>query len=286
MPTTADLATDMAALASGTSEETIIAGVLGSDQYYRDHESTETGLIKAVYQDLIGRAPTDAELSSALATYTNDSVGHANFATAMVQSLVYQDLAVSLDYQQLLLRAPTSSEQDAGQGILGGDPKSLQSPDDLLIEAIAATGEFYADDGGTDSRFVVSTISTLLMRPGTESQETSFLNLPLPHDATWQAAVAQSLVDSNEYRIDFVRGIYAKFLTYSTCAVSTPALGGDPGGFLSGLLKNVPGGWFGLGIFVGVVIMGAAAAVFFTVERRRFARLYPNEVPRHRPGAS
>jgi outer membrane biosynthesis protein TonB len=284
MPTTADLATDMNALASGTSEETIIAGMLGSDQYYQDHGSTQTGLIKAVYQDLIGRAPTDAELSSALATYTNDSLGHVNFVTAMVQSLAYQNLVVSLDYQQLLLRAPTAAELNSGQGILGGDVKSLQTPDNLLIESIAATPEFYGDDGGTDSTFVVNTISTLLMRPGTETQETSLLKLPLPHDATWQAAVTQSLVASSEYRIDFVRGIYAKFLTYSTCAVSTPSIAGNAGGgFLSGFFKNVPGGWFGLGIFVGVVVMGAAAVVFFTIERRRFARLYPNEVPRHRP---
>jgi hypothetical protein len=45
----------------------------------------------------------------------------------------------------------------------------------------------------------------------------------------------------------------------------------------------VPGGWFGLGIFVGVLLMGGAGAVFFILERRRFSRLYPNEVPRHHP---
>jgi len=45
----------------------------------------------------------------------------------------------------------------------------------------------------------------------------------------------------------------------------------------------VPGGWFGLGIFVAVLIVGLGAAAFFTLERRRFARIYPNELPRHRP---
>ena len=59
----------------------------------------------------------------------------------------------------------------------------------------------------------------------------------------------------------------------------------DPGGNAgaNGLLARVPGGWFGLGIIVGVLIMGIGGAVFFTLERRRFARIYPNEVPRHRP---
>jgi hypothetical protein len=281
IPTDAELSAALASFSSGTSEEDIIAGVLGSDQYYQNHGSTQTGLIEGIYQDLIGRAPTDAETSAALAAYTNDPVGHLNFAQAMVASLIYQDLVVSLDYQQLLLRAPLTSELDAGQGIFGGDVKSLQTPDELLIESIASTPEFYADDGGTDSRFVVHTIATLLMRAGETTQETALLDLSPPHDATWQAVVAQTLVDGPEYRTDFVRGVYAKFLTYSVCAVPTSGLTGDPGG--GSFLKSVPGGWFGLGIFVGVLLMGLAAVAFFTFERRRFARVYPNEVPHPRP---
>jgi len=279
-PTATQLSAALDALSTGMTEEDIIAGILGSDQFYANQGSTQTGLIKGVYQDLIGRPPTNAEISSALATYTNDSVGHASFASAMVESLPYQDLVASLDYQSLLLRAPLPLELDAGQGILGGDTKSFQTPDDLLIEQIASTSEFYADAGGTDSRLIARTISTLLLRPGTTTEELALLNLPQPHDATWQAAVAQSIVDGAEYRADFVRGIYAKFLTYSVCAVPASLNDGprDPGFF-----SHVPGGWFGLGIFVGVLIMGTAGTVFFVLERRRFARLYPNEVPRHRP---
>ncbi len=107
------------------------------------------------------------------------------------------------------------------------------------------------------------------------------MRLPAPHDLTWQAAVARAIVDGPEYRADFVRGVYAKFLTYSECAVIAPQIAGATGDL--GFLNKVPGGWFGLGIFVGVLLMGAAGAVFFTLERRRFSRLYPNEVPRHRP---
>ena len=134
VPTTAQLSAALTSLSTGTTEEEIIAGILGGDQFYADQGSTQTGLIKGVYQDLVGRPPTTAEVSSALATYTNNSAGHNSFAMAMVESLPYQDLVVSLDYQQLLLRAPVTSELDAGQGVLGGDVRSLQTPDDLLIE--------------------------------------------------------------------------------------------------------------------------------------------------------
>lgn len=278
-PTSSQLSAALTSFQSGTTEEGIIAGVLSSPQYYQNHGSTEPGLIKGVYQDLIGRAPTNAELLAALATYTNDPVGHLGLAQAMVGSLGYQDLVVSLDYQQLLLRAPLIREMNAGQGILAGD-QSLQSPDELLIESIASTPEYYTDTGGTDSRFVVRTIGTLLMRAGDPAEELKLLGLPQPHDTGWQAAVAQTLVDSTEYRTDYIRGVYEKFLTYSVCAVA-PDPGGNAGG--NGLLARVPGGWFGLGIFGGVLIIGLGALAFFTLERRRFARIYPNEVPGHRP---
>ena len=278
-PSTTELSSAMAAFASGSTEEDIITGVVGSDQYYQNHSSTQAALVQGAYQDLLGRAPTAAELSAALASYTNDPVGHLAFAQAMVRSLDYQTLLVSLDYQQLLLRAPLLSESDAGQGILGGSVKSLQTPDEILLESIASTPEFYTDNGGTDSRFTARTIAGLLVRPGTVSEEQAFLHLPLPHDAVWQGAVAESLVDGAEYRTDFIQGVYAKFLSFSLCAVDTSSPSTNNSG---GLFKNVPGGWFGLGILVGVLIVGAGAVVFFTLERRRFARLYPQEVPRHR----
>jgi len=278
-PTDSQLADALTSLQNGTTEEGIIAGVLSSPQYYQNHGSTQTGLIDGVYKDLIGRAPTNAELSAALAAYTNDPVGHLAFAQAMVGSLAYQDLVVALDYQQLLLRAPLTAETNAGQGILAGN-RSLQTPDELLIEQIASTPEYYADTGGTDSRFVVRTVGTLLLRAGQPTEESQLLGLPKPHDATWQFAVAQTLVDSTEYRTDYIRGVYEKFLTYSVCAVASDPVG-NTGAI--GLLARVPGGWFGVGIVVGVLIIGIGAAAFFTLERRRFARVYPTEVPRHRP---
>ena len=92
--------------------------------------------------------------------------------------------------------------------------------------------------------------------------------------------MAQTLVDSTEYRTDFINGVYAKFLTYSVCAVSTPNLTGDTD---AGFLKNVPGGLLGLGIFSAVLLVGIGALAFLTIERRRFSRMYPNGGPPQHP---
>jgi outer membrane biosynthesis protein TonB len=278
MPTSADLAAALTALAGNSTEEDIIAGVLGSTQYYANHGSTQTGLIQGVYQDLLGRAPTNTELSAALEKYPNDPLGDSEFVQSMASSSQYKDLVVSLDYQQFLLRAPLLSETVAGAGVLSGDVPSLQTPDQTLLEQIVATPEYLADTGSTPSRFVVHTIETLLMQAPTTDETLAYLREPLPHTSTWQSGVVTSIVDSSLYQTDFVRGVYAKFLTYTLCPVDGPVTTstGD-----IGFLKKVPGGWFGLGVMVGVLLVGAGAAAFFILERRRFARVYPDEIPRH-----
>jgi hypothetical protein len=43
------------------------------------------------------------------------------------------------------------------------------------------------------------------------------------------------------------------------------------------LLADIPGGWFGLGLFSGVALLLGIGASFLTLERRRFARMYPKD---------
>jgi outer membrane biosynthesis protein TonB len=278
-PSDAELSAALTALAGSSTEENVIAGVLGSDQYYQNQGSSQSGLIDGVYWDLLGRAPTSAEMSAALNDYPNDPLGHAAFAQAMTSSPAYQDLIVSLVYQQLLLRAPLASETTTAVGVLGGDTPSLQTPDQTLQEELLATPEYLSDAGGTPSRFVVRTLETLLMAVPSESTQLQYLAEPLPHDARWQTGVAEAILDGSQYETDFVRGVYERFLTYTLCTTVSSVGGGgtkDPG-----FLKQVPGGWVGVGLIAVVVLLGAAAAVFFTIERRRFARTYPDEIPRH-----
>ena len=276
-PAPADVTAALTGLAGSSTEESIIAAVLGGDEYYQHHGSTQAGLVTAVYQDLLGRAPTDAEMTSALQTYPNDPLGHLGFAQSIVGSLAYKDLVVSFDYKQLLLRAPLPNELLTGEGILGGDIPSLQTPDQTLLEQIVSTPEYYADAGGTDSRFVVRTIGTLLMQPPTTAEALQYIHQPPPHDAGWQLDVAKMIVVSPPYETDFVRGVYEKFLTYTLCTREAPP---TTGGGSAGFLKSVPGGWFGLGVVAGVLLLGAGVAAFFALERKRFSRIYPDEVPR------
>jgi hypothetical protein len=258
-PTPGELATALTSLTSGSTEESIIASVLGSPQYYQNHQSTQTGLIEGVYQDLLGRRPSLAELNAALNKYTNDATGHMDFATDMVGALAYLDRVVSLDYQTLLLRAPYAGETVTGEGVLRGGVPSLQTPDETLMETILATPEYYTDAGGSDAGFVARTIDDLLARSGTPAEETAYLQQSAVHDATWQINVAQSILDGPEYRTDFVRGVYETYLTFSDCAADTASLQG------SGALANI-GKTVIVGVIIGAVIIGLAVPLIL---RRR-----------------
>jgi hypothetical protein len=231
-PTKAELSAALASLASGSTEADIIAGVLSTDEYYQKHGSTQTGLIEGVYQDLLGRAPTNAEESAALNKYTNDSVGHTAFAQAMVASPEYQNQVVSLDYQQLLLRAPFTSEADAGQGVLAVR-QSLRTPEETLVASLAATPEYLGDAGGSDVDFVARTINALLNRAATTAEESAYLSQPLPHDATWQAGVAEAVVEGSEYRTNFITGSYERFLSFAVCSVNAGSGQGGLGGLVT-----------------------------------------------------
>ncbi|MGA7987595.1 MAG: hypothetical protein WCB51_04265 [Candidatus Dormiibacterota bacterium] len=219
-PSPSEMAAAMTALASGATEESIIASVVGSDAYYEKQGSTQAGFIRGVYQDLLGRAPSNAEMSAALSTYSNDSTGHASFAQAMTNTITYQDLVVSLDYQQLLLRIPFPAELNAGQRLLAGDFTSLQPPDEVLLGTIMGTPEYFADTGGTDTGFVAGVIGSLLLHPGTAHDVAAYQRQPLPHDSGWRSGVVASILDGNEYRTDFIRGVYEQLLSVKVCSAS------------------------------------------------------------------
>jgi hypothetical protein len=259
-PAPGDLSTALKSLASGSTEESIIASVLGSPQYYQNHQSTQTGLIGGVYEDLLGRAPTVAEYNAALNQYTNDATGHMDFATVMVGALAYRDRVASLDYQKLLLRAPYASETITGEGVLGGGVPSLQTPDETLLGTILATPEYYEDAGGTDNGFVARTIDVLLARQGTTAEESAYLQRSAVHDAAWRIGVADAILDGSEYRTDFVRGVYATYLTFSDCVYNTGSPQGNAGS-LAGIARTVM-----VGILVGALVIGIAVP---TILRRR-----------------
>ena len=245
VPSAAELSTALTNFASGSSEEEIIAGRARQQPVLRKSRQhagrPRQGRLPGPARPRADRRRGVGRARQVHRTTRSDTL---EFAQAMVRSLAYQDLVVSLDYQQLLLRAPLPGEVVTGaRDSRRRRPVAPDARRDRCSSRSSRPPEFYADTGGTPTRALsVHTLPTLLMRRRTTTSEvTGYLHQPLPHDATWQAAVVESIVDSSEYRTDFVRGVYAKYLTYSVCLVTTPQTSDSSGGPASSRTSRADG---------------------------------------------
>jgi hypothetical protein len=72
-------------------------------------------------------------------------------------------------------------------------------------------------------------IASLLLHPGTAQEVAGYLQQPLPHDSGWQSRVATTILDGNEYRTDFIRGVYEQLLSVKTCSVPVGSAQPDGG---------------------------------------------------------
>ena len=189
----------------------------------QDHGSTQTGLINGVYQDLLGRAPDERRAVG--------GAGHVHQRRDRTSDLCAGDgeLAhvpgplVSLDYQQLLLRAPLPSEQDAGQGT---PQRRFQVAADTRRGAHRVDRRDRRSTTRTPAGRIRGSWRTrsprlLMRRRPARPRSRSSSTLPQPHDATWQGAGgggACRAAPSTGPTSSMV--VYAKFLTYSVCAVA------------------------------------------------------------------
>ena len=94
---------------AGLSDEHLEANFIGSNEFIQNHGGLGAGWIKAMYQSLLGRTPTQAEINSWLQALAN---GESTIAIAygFAASPEREGQRVVADYQQYLGRTPTAAE--------------------------------------------------------------------------------------------------------------------------------------------------------------------------------
>lgn len=81
-------------LQRGLSPEQVQGAIIGSNEYYRLNGSYPAGFIRALYNDVIGRSPSPAELRSGLENLNrlrNNRAQHAEEFIRGVQGLMWRD---------------------------------------------------------------------------------------------------------------------------------------------------------------------------------------------------
>ena len=221
-PSNAELSAALAAFSGGQTEEDIIAGVLGSEPVLRRSGEHADGIDQR-------RIPG----SSRTATDQRRGVGgaqHVHQRSDRPYQLCHGNGDVApVSGPRCVAGLPAARAEGADRigaerrpGVLSGDIKSLQTPDDVLLEVDRIDAGVLRGHRWHRFAFAVHTIATLLMPPVRPRRNSAFLTFRSRTMRHGRPSVTRSLVDSNEYRTDFVLGVYAKFLTYSLCAVPLP----------------------------------------------------------------
>jgi hypothetical protein len=128
----------MSALNGGTTAEQMKAAILGSQEYFALHGSSNDRFVADMYQDLLGRA-ADASTAASLLGMLAGGSSRVDVAMAVLTSTDYQATFVNGLYQKLLGRP-------AGPTELSADVSTLQSggTDEQVIAGIVSSPEYFA----------------------------------------------------------------------------------------------------------------------------------------------
>jgi hypothetical protein len=133
-------------MAQGESDEQIIAGFLGSPEYFQNPakgNNNNTSWVNSIYQDLIGQPPTAAQLSQALTDLNTQSRSNVSY-NDLLNTPTYQTFLVTGLYNMDLRRNPSSSELSGWLSTFAANPIGV---DEQIITTLVSSVEYYADNG-------------------------------------------------------------------------------------------------------------------------------------------
>jgi hypothetical protein len=140
-PTPKGLAADLTAIQNGETIESLISGLVSSNEYFENPtlgNNNNTVWLNQVYNDLLKRNPDPAASQTFLTGLNNGTLTRADVANALLSSTEYRTDLVVHDYQLYLGRTPTSAEinpwvTELSQGIR----------DEQVLAALLASSEYF-----------------------------------------------------------------------------------------------------------------------------------------------
>jgi FG-GAP-like repeat/Bacterial Ig-like domain/Domain of unknown function (DUF4214) len=142
-PTQAEISTDLVAFASGATIESLISGLVGSNEYFQNPtlgNNNNTVWLNQAYLDILGRNRDVAGSQMFLNDLNNGTMTRTQVATALLTSTEYRIDLVSHYYQNYLGRTqpPTAAEVAPWVAALNSGVR-----DEQVLAAILASGEYF-----------------------------------------------------------------------------------------------------------------------------------------------
>jgi hypothetical protein len=110
-PDSAGLAYWLDQMKKGQTDEHLEANFIGSTEYIKNHGGAGAGWVKGMYQDLLGRTPSQAEIDYWVGRL-NAGMSTTDVAYGFAASKEREGLRITADYTAFLGRSPSQSEID------------------------------------------------------------------------------------------------------------------------------------------------------------------------------
>jgi hypothetical protein len=135
-------------LSIGSTQEQVISNFVGSPEYFlnpKKGNNDNATWVNSIYQDLLGRAPTATELSTALTDLGNGTPRNIVALNDVLTSAAYRTALVTSYYVKYLRRLPTSTEitNALNQFVLSA------ATDEQILTGIVESVEYYQKNGTT-----------------------------------------------------------------------------------------------------------------------------------------
>ena len=138
-----EIADRLSYFGSGGTDEGVIADIVSSDEYFHLPRvgATNSGYITALFQDLLGRTPSSAELIYWLGQM-GGGLTRLQLAQKILSSDEYRVILIQSWYRKYLGRSPSNDEIGAAIGIFNSS-----GTDEQIITIIVGSDEYFNRSG-------------------------------------------------------------------------------------------------------------------------------------------
>lgn len=217
-PTTEELIFWVSTLVQGGTDEQVMAGLIGSDEYYRNHGGTDLGWINGAFQDILFRGP-DAAGTNAVLTQLAGGVDRPTIALQLLSTDEYRTRLVSGYFGRFLSRAVSADEVTFFVNLMRFGARD----EDVLSLIVSSQGYFQDQFRGPtgiatrlveqNNNWIRALYIDVLGRGANDAEVATFLNtVLLPAEALARTQVAQLFTNSPEYVSRLVRIVYTGYL--------------------------------------------------------------------------
>jgi hypothetical protein len=204
------LASNVNALLAGqTTDEQVIANLVGSAEYFSNHGSTNLSFLQAAYPDILNR-PLDSSGQSTFMAQLQNGVSRTTVALELLTSTEYRTNLVSGYYSTFLGRTGSSGEVGGWVNALANGVK-----DEQVIDAFVGSVEYFQGatlGGNTNVNWFTSLYQKLLNRAPDSGGLNSNVDGLLADYAAQRQTDIFNIMNSTEFLTNKVNGFYQKFL--------------------------------------------------------------------------